>query len=157
MVWVCCSFAELSSLQLYDLLQLRAAVFVVEQDCPYQDLDGLDKHPETLHLLQYSPQGKLVAYLRILAAGVSYPDVALGRVVTDSSVRGQGLGHQLLARGLAVAKQTWPGQNLYLSAQAHLQAYYQEHGFAAVTEPYMEDGIPHVGMSWQVIDSLLRN
>jgi ElaA protein len=143
---MCCQFSELSSLQLYDVLQLRAAIFVVEQDCPYQDIDGLDLHPETRHLLHYSESGELLAYLRILAAGVSYPDVAIGRVVTAASARGQGLGHQLLDRGITAAKLAWPAQDLYLSAQAHLQHYYQGYGFVAVTAEYLEDGIPHVGM-----------
>ena len=149
MTWMCCQFSELSSLQLYDLLQLRSAIFVVEQDCPYQDIDGLDTHPETRHILHYSDSGELLAYLRILAAGVSYPDVAIGRVVTAASVRGQGLGHQLLERGIHAAKLAWPNQDLYLSAQAHLQHYYQRYEFVSVTAEYLEDGIPHVGMRWQ--------
>jgi len=149
MTWMCCQFSELSSLQLYDLLQLRSAIFVVEQDCPYQDIDGLDTHPETRHILHYSDSGELLAYLRILAAGVSYPDVAIGRVVTAASARGQGLGHQLLERGIHAAKLAWPNQDLYLSAQAHLQHYYQRYEFVSVTAEYLEDGIPHVGMRWQ--------
>ncbi|QFI39904.1 GNAT family N-acetyltransferase [Moritella marina ATCC 15381] len=146
MTWMCYRFSELSSMQLYDVLQLRAAIFVVEQDCPYQDIDGLDLHPETRHLLHYNSQGELLAYLRILAAGVSYPDVAIGRVVTAASARGQGLGHQLLERGINAAKSVWPAQDLYLSAQAHLQHYYQRYGFVTVTAEYLEDEIPHVGM-----------
>ncbi len=151
MTWMCCQFSELSAKQLYDVLQLRSAVFVVEQDCVYQDIDGLDKHSETRHLLHYNANGELLAYLRILAAGISYPDVAIGRVVTATSARGQGLGHQLLDRGIALAKSVWPQQDLYLSAQAHLQHYYQGYGFTSVTAEYLEDGIPHVGMRWQAI------
>ena len=149
MTWMCCRFNELSSVQLYDVLQLRAAVFVVEQHCAYQDIDGLDVHPETRHLLHYNESGELLAYLRILAAGVSYPDVAIGRVVTAASARGQGLGHQLIERGMTAAKSLWPEQDLYLSAQAHLQHYYQRYEFVRVTAEYLEDGIPHVGMRWQ--------
>ena len=149
MTWMCCQFNELSSLQLYDVLQLRSAIFVVEQDCAYQDIDGLDTHPETRHLLHYNDAGELCAYLRILAAGVSYPDVAIGRVVTAASGRGQGLGHQLLDRGINAAKSVWPEQDLYLSAQAHLQHYYQRYSFVTETAEYLEDGIPHVGMRWQ--------
>ncbi|SGY96149.1 Putative ElaA-like protein [Moritella viscosa] len=149
MTWMCYRFSELSSLQLYDVLQLRAAIFVVEQDCVYQDIDGLDMHPDTRHILHYSTTGELLAYLRILAPGVSYPDVAIGRVVTAASARGQGLGHQLLECGINAAKSAWPEQDLYLSAQAHLQHYYQGYGFTSVTVEYLEDGIPHVGMRWQ--------
>jgi len=157
MTWMCCQFSELSSLQLYDLLQLRSAIFVVEQDCPYQDIDGLDTHPETRHILHYSDSGELLAYLRILAAGVSYPNVAIGRVVTAASARGQGLGHQLLERGIHAAKLAWPNQDLYLSAQAHLQHYYQRYEFVSVTAEYLEDGIPHVGMRWQATDEYSKS
>ncbi|MFT7681607.1 MAG: ElaA protein [Moritella dasanensis] len=157
MTWMCCQFSELSSLQLYDVLQLRAAIFVVEQDCAYQDIDGLDTHPETRHLLYYSESGELLAYLRILAAGVSYPDVAIGRVVTAASARGQGLGHQLLERGINAAKSVWPAQDLYLSAQAHLQRYYQRYAFVTVTAEYLEDGIPHVGMRWKASAGHLKS
>nr|WP_082295210.1 GNAT family N-acetyltransferase [Moritella viscosa]SHO10266.1 Putative ElaA-like protein [Moritella viscosa] len=149
MTWMCYRFSELSSLQLYDVLQLRAAIFVVEQDCVYQDIDGLDMHPDTRHILHYSTTGELLAYLRILAPGVSYPDVAIGRVVTAASARGQGLGHQLLECGINAAKSAWSEQDLYLSAQAHLQHYYQGYGFTSVTVEYLEDGIPHVGMRWK--------
>ncbi|GIC76322.1 GNAT family N-acetyltransferase [Moritella sp. F3] len=157
MTWMCRQFSELSSLQLYDVLQLRAAIFVVEQDCPYQDIDGLDLHPETRHVLHYNSQGELLAYLRILAAGVSYPDVAIGRVVTAASARGQGLGHQLLDRGINAAKSVWPAQDLYLSAQAHLQHYYQRYDFVTVTAEYLEDGIPHVGMRSKASAERSRN
>ncbi|KXO10601.1 ElaA protein [Moritella sp. JT01] len=157
MTWMCYRFSELSSLQLYDVLQLRAAIFVVEQDCAYQDIDGLDMHPDTRHILHYSTKGELLAYLRILAAGVSYPDVAIGRVVTATSARGQGLGHQLLERGISAAKSVWPDQDLYLSAQAHLQRYYQRYEFATVTAEYLEDGIPHVGMRWQASAEHLKS
>lgn len=157
MTWMCCRFNELSSLQLYDVLQLRIAIFVVEQDCPYQDVDGLDTHPETRHLLHYGATGELLAYLRILAPGVSYPNVAIGRVVTAASARGKGLGHQLLEQGLNAAKAAWPEQDLYLSAQAHLQHYYQRYAFTAVTEEYLEDGIPHVGMRWTASAEHLKN
>jgi ElaA protein len=157
MTWMCCRFNELSSLQLYDVLQLRAAIFIVEQNCAYQDIDGLDMHPDTHHLLHYSAAGELLAYLRILAAGVSYSDVAIGRVVTAESARGQGLGHQLLVEGMNAAKSLWPEQDLYLSAQSHLQHYYQRYGFVTVTVEYLEDEIPHVGMRWQANAEHLEN
>ena len=146
MSWICCDFEQLSAGQLYDVLQLRAAVFVVEQNCPYQDLDDKDRDPQTKHLLHYNDAGQLLAYLRIMAPGVSYPEVAIGRVVTAAAGRGQGLGHELIDRGVTTARTRWPEQAIYLSAQAHLQDYYQRHGFTAVTAEYLEDGIPHVGM-----------
>lgn len=145
MNWINCTFSALSNVQVYEILKLRSAVFVVEQDCVYQDVDDLDLHPETQHLAAYD-EGIIVAYLRILGAGVSYDDVSIGRVITADVARGKGIGHELLKRGLQVAEVNWPNQDYYLSAQAHLQSYYARQGFTAVTNEYLEDGIPHIGM-----------
>ena len=140
------TFSELSAEQLHDIYQLRMAIFVVEQTCYYQDVDGLDKHPETRHLMFWQG-GKLVAYARLLAAGTSYPEyISIGRIVTAAEARGQGLGHELVSRAIAECAKLWPGETIKISAQAHLQEFYGGHGFVTHSETYLEDGIPHVAM-----------
>lgn len=143
--WICKHHSDLGKEQLYALLQLRTAVFVVEQRCAYQEVDGQDLSGDTLHLMGWQDD-KLVAYLRLLDPQSQGGDVVIGRVVTAADARGDGLGHQLLLKGLECAEHCWPGTPVYLSAQAHLQGYYAKHGFAAVGEEYLEDDIPHIGM-----------
>jgi len=149
-IWQTKHFSDLSLNQLYDVLKLRVDVFVVEQTCFYPDLDGdkdlLDRHPQTLHLLGYQAE-QLVAYLRILPKGQNYPNnVSIGRVVTAPQARGGGLGHELMIQGLALCQQEFPNEIIKISAQQHLKAYYQKHGFTQVSEMYLEDDIPHIAM-----------
>lgn len=145
MQWQCLHFEQLSVHQLYDLLKLRSDVFVVEQTCVYPDLDNHDRHTGTRHLLGYQGD-KLVAYLRLLPAGVTYDHISIGRVATAPDARAQGLGHQLLIQGLQEAEQAWPEQTIEIGAQSHLQHYYGRYGFVACSEEYLEDGIPHIDM-----------
>ncbi|TMM42538.1 GNAT family N-acetyltransferase [Colwellia ponticola] len=149
--WQTKHFVALSLNQLYEMLKLRVDVFVVEQNCHYPDLDSdralLDRHPQTLHLLGYQGE-QLVAYLRILPKGQSYADyVSIGRVVTSPKVRGDGLGHELMAKGVTVCQQYFPKQNIKISAQQHLKYFYQQHGFSQVSAMYLEDDIPHIAMT----------
>lgn len=144
--WQCKSFSQLSTNELYDLLKLRIDVFVVEQTCYYPDLDDLDRHLETLHLFVYQ-EGKMAAYLRILPPGTSYPEhPSIGRVLTAQHARGSGLGHPLIEQGIKACQQNFSGLGIKISAQEHLTNYYQQHGFIVCTAPYLEDGIPHIGM-----------
>ncbi len=143
--WICKSHTGLSVPELYALLRLRAQVFVVEQQCCYQDLDGQDLQGATRHLLGWQ-DGQLAAYCRILDPATRDGEVAIGRVITAPFARGQGLGHALIRQAMTQARLHWPGTPLYLSAQAHLRHYYGQHGFTAVTGEYLEDGIPHIGM-----------
>lgn len=149
-IWQSKRFSELSLNQLYDVLKLRIDIFVVEQTCFYPDLDSdknlLDRHPQTLHLLGYQEE-QLVAYLRILAKGQSYPDnISIGRVVIAKQARGGGLGHELMREALSLCQQNFPQQDIKISAQQHLKAYYQQHDFVQVSEMYLEDDIPHIAM-----------
>ncbi|MGL6558950.1 GNAT family N-acetyltransferase [Aeromonas dhakensis] len=147
MNWILKPWCELTTDELYDLLALRVEVFVVEQTCPFQDLDGLDRRDGVLHLLGWQ-DGALVAYARLMAPGVAKSEqVVIGRVVTAPEARGDGLGHRLMQQALQECAQLWPGVSIYLGAQAHLQGFYGRHGFTAVGEPYLEDDIPHIGMS----------
>ncbi len=145
--WQVKTFKQLSNNQLYDALKLRIDVFVVEQTCYYPDLDNLDRHAQTLHLFSYQ-DNKMVAYLRILAKEVCYPEyIAIGRLIVALDARGNGYGHQLIKQAIATSQQYFPSQNIKISAQQHLEAYYQKHGFQRCSDMYLEDGIPHVSMT----------
>jgi ElaA protein len=142
--WQWCRFAGLDADAVYDMLALRARIFVVEQTCAYLDVDGLDRH--AWHLLGRDGEGVLRAYLRAVDPGRKYEAPSIGRVVVDASLRGTGAGHALIAEGLRRCDATWPGQPNRIGAQAHLQGFYGRHGYVAVGEIYLEDDIPHVDM-----------
>lgn len=145
LAWHCLHHTELDTATLYELLALRTQVFVVEQRCPYLETDGQDLLGDTCHLLVRQDDA-LVGYLRLLDPQRMGGEVVIGRVVIAEAARGSGLGHRLMERALVECHQRWPGVPVYLSAQAHLQGYYGRYGFAAVTEVYLEDDIPHIGM-----------
>ncbi|SNY63278.1 GNAT family N-acetyltransferase [Enterobacter sp. CC120223-11] len=138
--------SQLTVQQLYALLQLRCEVFVVEQTCPYQDVDGDDLVGENRHILGWR-DGELVAYARILKSEEEFEPVVIGRVIVSQAVRGEKLGVKLMEQTLASCDQHWPQKALYLGAQAHLQSFYAHFGFAPVTDVYDEDGIQHIGMA----------
>lgn len=144
--WQDLHHSELTVPTLYAVLQLRCQVFVVEQTCPYLDIDGDDLVGENRHILGWR-DGKLIAYARILKSEEDVEPVVIGRVIVDAAVRGEKLGAQLMERALASCQQNWPQKALYLGAQAHLQPFYAQFGFQPVTPVYDEDGIPHVGMA----------
>jgi ElaA protein len=148
--WRWCRFPDLALQDLYDALQLRCRVFILEQG-PYLDPDGLDQH--SWHLLgrltaphHGLPAGELVLYLRAVDPGAKYDEPALGRVVGHPALRGQGLGRALIAEGVHACDHTWPGRPNRISAQAHLAELYGEFGYQRVGETYLEDEIPHVEM-----------
>jgi ElaA protein len=143
--WVCKQHNDLGKEQLYAILRLRAEVFVVEQKCAYQDVDGQDLEGDTRHLMGWDGD-RLVAYLRLLDPELQGGDVVIGRVVTAPEDRGKGLGHEMMEQALKQAQKHWPQVPIYLSAQAHLQGYYGRYGFVAQGEEYLEDDIPHIGM-----------
>lgn len=146
LTWLGLHHRDLTARQMHDLLRLRHEVFVVEQDCPdYQDIDGLDVVGDTHHVLGLAA-GEVVAVARVLSPGLSGPRPRIGRVTVAPAARGGGTGHVLMRETVALCEQAWPGQELLLSAQAHLQDYYARHGFAPVGEVYVEDEIPHVDM-----------
>lgn len=142
-IWQDLHHTQLSTKQLYQLLHLRNEVFIVEQQCVYQDIDNLDLIGENRHLLGLQ-NNQLAAYARIL---VGDHCLSIGRVITAPKFRGQGLGNKLLTQALSVCETHW-GNHLpiYLSAQAHLQKFYGSFGFIAEGNIYEEDGIPHIKM-----------
>lgn len=143
--WHLVPFSQLSTTQLYQLLKLRVDVFVVEQNCPYPELDGNDILHGVHHLLGYK-NGELVACTRLLPAGTTYDSVSIGRVATKHNARGGGLGHQLMQKSIMHCQQLWPNEAIEIGAQEHLKPFYQQHGFVVTSEVYLEDGIPHVDM-----------
>jgi len=139
-------FSELSLTELYDILQLRAEIFVVEQDCAYNDIDGLDKNGIHQFL---SKDNEIVAYSRILEPGTRFPDFSIGRVVVKESERGTGLGLRMMEKAKEYILDNWDAPKIKISAQKYLRKFYENLGFVVVSEEYLEDGIPHVGMLYQ--------
>jgi ElaA protein len=141
--WLNTPFAALDPSQLYTLLQLRQAVFVVEQNCAYPDLDGLDQHGWHMRCLDADT---VLAYQRCLPPAVAYPESSLGRIVVSQDARGTGLGRELVQRGIDFNRQQWPLADIYIGAQAYLQEFYSSLGFLREGDPYLEDGILHIHM-----------
>lgn len=136
-------FSELSPARLYQILALRSEVFVVEQTCIYQDLDYKDQ--DALHVIGLD-EDTLVSYARILPPGTIYPEFAIGRVIVSKSHRGTGEGHHLMNFCME-SIETMAGKSaIRISAQAHLEHFYQTHAFLATGKSYLEDGIPHLEM-----------
>jgi ElaA protein len=144
--WQLRRFSELTTKELYDLLRLRTDIFVVEQNCPYPELDGKDEHEEALHLWHYVPDRIMAAYLRILPPGLSYEGVSFGRVAVHGEFRGSGLAHRLVDKAIEIAGRSWPGVKIQIGAQEYLTSFYKAHGFRVVSSPYLEDDIPHIDM-----------
>ena len=143
--WKLAAFDALNVHELYALLQLRTEVFVMEQNCPFQDMDGADE--QALHLMG-SQGGPLLAYARCFPAGVKFAEASIGRVVTRLSARGLGLGHLLIDEAIRAVTASWGIQPIRIGAQARLKDYYCDHGFVDVGVPYIEDGIDHIEMLW---------
>jgi ElaA protein len=141
--WRFVVFEALTTAELYDLLQLRSEVFVVEQACIFQDMDGADA--QAMHLLG-TLAGQLVAYARCFAAGIQFEEASIGRVATRELVRGKGVGHVLLQQALVRLQLQWGTQAVRIGAQARLEHFYSQHGFAEAGSPYIEDGIAHIEM-----------
>jgi len=145
--WQWLLFDELSRDQLYEILKIRQAVFAVEQDCAYQDADGLDQ--ASWHLLGWrndANEKNLVAYLRVVVPGIKYPEPSIGRILVARSVRRTGLGKALMREAITRTLTEYPDSSIRISAQQHLENFYSAFGFTTVSEPYDEDGIPHVEM-----------
>ena len=135
------TFDELSARELYALLRLRVDVFVVEQRCPYPELDGRDQ--SALHVWLQDETG-IQAYLRIMDKGVSSEYVSIGRVIAVR--RRAGLGSRILAEGVRLAQERFDARQIYLEAQVYAKGLYEKQGFRAISDPFPEDGIPHVKM-----------
>lgn len=138
------NFSQLTSQQLYNLLQLRSQVFVVEQNCPYLDIDSQDQ--ESVHLWLENKQQKIMAYLRILPKTAKRKRVMIGRVVVSPDYRGQGLSRILLQDAFHWIQKNWGDEPIEISAQSYLLNFYESLGFTQISEPYLEDNIEHLDM-----------
>lgn len=136
-------FDELSNLELYDILKLRTNVFVVEQNCPYPELD--DKDQAAFHYLG-SVNEEIIATSRILRKGISYKELSIGRVVVDERFRSDKIGYKMMKEILDFMNSKWPGESIRISAQSHLEKFYLQFGFVGTGKRYLEDGIPHIEM-----------
>lgn len=144
------TFESLTPVELYAVLQLRAEVFVVEQNCVYQDLDNKDQ--EAFHVLGRDENDDIQAYTRIIPPGISFVNfVSIGRVVNSKILRGKGTGKKLMEFSIKSCKLLFPGIPIKISAQTYLLKFYNDLGFKEVGEGYFEDGIPHIGMIFQDI------
>lgn len=137
------SFNEFTVDELYEILQLRSEVFVVEQDCVYQDIDFKDQ--KSLHIFGRK-DGKIIAYTRIFKPGDYFDNSSIGRVVVAASERKYGFGHNLIKASIEAIKYNFEVEKITISAQLYLQKFYESHGFEKVGEEYLEDGIPHIEM-----------
>ena len=136
-------FEDLSIYELHDILQLRSEVFVVEQDCVYQDIDGKDE--KALHVIG-KKEGKIIAYTRCFPKGFYFEEAAIGRVVVAKDQRKFNYGHDIMEASKKAIKKYYQTENIKLSAQQYLIKFYQSHGFEPIGEGYLEDGIPHIAM-----------
>ena len=148
--WRFARFDELTALEVHDILQARSAVFVVEQNCVFLDVDGVD--PQSWHLLGVEG-GAVLAYCRLVPPGLKFREASIGRVLTLEAGRRKGLGRRLMAEAIGRAQALWPGQPLRIGAQVYLDKFYREFGFKRASEPYDEDGIMHIEMLRAPVDS----
>ena len=142
--WQVKHYHDLTLNEFHDIIALRLDVFVVEQDCPYLDLDGKDK--KCYHLICRDGKGDVMATSRILPPGISYENTAIGRVVINKKYRGQGIGHEMMERCIQFSQNEFGNSPIIISAQKHLEEYYGKHQFVSTGSEYLEDGIPHVEM-----------
>ena len=136
-------FSELTNVELYDILRIRSEIFVVEQNCVYNDLDGLDK--QAVHQFM-KKNNEIIAYSRLLPSGTRFPECSIGRVIVKKSERGTGFGIQMMEEAKSYILKEWKATRIKISAQRYLQKFYENLGFTVVSDMYLEDGIPHYGM-----------
>lgn len=141
--WKIKRFETLSSIDLYKVLQLRSEVFVVEQNCVYQDIDGKDA--KALHLLG-EIEGQLIAYARLFQANDYFDEASIGRVLVKETHRDQKLGHDLMKKAISTIQNNFGTTQITISAQLYLQRFYESHGFTVSSAMYLEDDIPHIQM-----------
>lgn len=142
-IWKIKPFEALSTLELYEVLKLRSKVFVVEQNCVYQDIDGKDE--KALHLIGES-QHKIVAYARLFKSGVYFQNASIGRVVIDPDYRDRKWGHELMREAILGISNHFSESAITISAQLYLKNFYEQHGFVQTSDMYLEDDIPHIEM-----------
>ena len=144
--WEIKSFEQLSTIELHDLLKIRVDIFVVEQACPYPEIDGKD--PVCLHVLGKNKSGEIIATARIAPAGVIYPEVSIGRVVIQDAFRSFGLGKIIMKHSIDYCNDVLKATSIKIAAQLHLKKFYSDLGFVQISEVYLWDGIEHIDMRY---------
>jgi len=144
LIWSIVHFDDLSVNQLFDLLSLRTEVFIVEQNCPYQDADEKDR--KSYHVMGYDKRNKLMAVSRVLPPGISYSEISIGRIATSLEHRNKKYGHEMMQVCIGYIYRKFGKNPIRISAQEHLKKFYEKHGFIQVSKPYQEDGILHIEM-----------
>ena len=139
-------FDELTGSEMYEILKSRSEVFVVEQDCVYQDIDDKDKKS---HHLFFEDKGRVVAYVRAIPCNVSYEEASIGRVITLKEYRGTGISKKLMLEAISFIEREYGEIKIRISAQEYIKRFYEGVGFKQVTEAYLEDDIPHIGMLYE--------
>jgi len=142
-IWKTKIFNELSTQELYQILRLRSEVFVVEQNCVYQDIDNKDQ--KAMHLFGIL-EGEIIAYSRLFKPGDYFEFSSIGRVVVAEKHRDKNFGHELIDQSIFEINNQFKAQNITISAQLYLKKFYESHGFVATSETYLEDDIPHIEM-----------
>lgn len=142
--WQIKAFKDLTVDEFYEIIYLRTAIFVVEQNCPYQEVDEKDK--QSYHLFGTINNGEIIAVTRILPQGISYDEISIGRVALKKEYRGKGIADNLMVKTLQFIETQFGKQAIRISAQKHLINYYGKYGFKQVGEDYLEDNIPHIEM-----------
>lgn len=142
--WKIKAFNELSTIELYTIMQLRIAIFSVEQNCVYQDADGKDL--KCFHLMGTDEEGNLIAYSRIVPPGISFNEVSIGRVISSQKVRGTGTGKVLMHKSIELIEKEYGKVPIRISAQCYLIKFYSSFGFEILGGEYIEDNIPHIEM-----------
>ena len=137
-------FSELSAQELFAIYKLRVSVFVVEQNCPYQEVDDADEHA---YHVRFEDEDGIEAYLRVVEPGVVFPECAIGRVIAVK--RRCGLGAKIVSAGLRTAQERYGAEAVRIEAQTYARKLYEGLGFVQTSEEFLEDGIPHIGMLWQ--------
>ncbi len=153
MDWYLKPFNALTVPELHSIYKARCEVFIVEQHCPYQDID--DFEPASLHLFAME-EDVLAAYCRLVPKGVRFPEASIGRVITTPTFRRGGWGRQLMTRAIAHITNEWHETQIRISAQAYLQTFYESFGFVVVSDLYREDDIPHFDMLYNVTQPATR-
>lgn len=146
MSWKIQTYNELTTEELYKIIQLRVNVFVVEQQTCFEDLDNHDQN--SIHI-SYVKNGELFAYARLLPPGEKFDMTSIGRVITKQDVRGTGLGKEMIQLAINTIEKEWPGSEIFIQAQEYLKDFYGSFGFKQVSEPYIYDCLPHLDMLYK--------
>lgn len=144
MNWTCKHFSDLTAEEFHDILRVRIGVFIIEQNCPYPEIDGKDK--DAYHIFGRDDENEIVAVSRILKKGVSYYECSIGRVATSSKARLSGIGMEMMKFNLENIQILFGKTDVRISAQEYLKSFYEKFGFVKVSESYLEDDIPHIEM-----------